>query len=54
MAGEGLRGVDVSQHQGSVQWERVHGDGFRFAIVKSSEGQDFIDRPTATRVLRTM
>ena len=43
MAGEGLRGVDVSQHQGSVQWEQVHGDGFRFAIIKSSEGQDFID-----------
>ena len=43
MAGEGLRGVDVSQHQGSVQWERVHGEGFKFAIIKSSEGQDFID-----------
>jgi GH25 family lysozyme M1 (1,4-beta-N-acetylmuramidase) len=43
MAGEGLRGVDVSQHQGSIQCERVRADGFRFAIVKCSEGQDFID-----------
>lgn len=43
MAADGLRGVDVSQHQGSIQWERVHGDGFRFAIIKSSEGQDFVD-----------
>jgi GH25 family lysozyme M1 (1,4-beta-N-acetylmuramidase) len=43
MTGEGLRGVDVSQHQGSIQWERVRADGFRFAIVKCSEGQDFID-----------
>jgi lysozyme len=43
MQTNGVRGVDVSQHQGSIQWERVHADGFRFAIVKSSEGQDFID-----------
>ena len=43
MAGDRLLGVDVSQHQGSIQWEQVHGAGYRFAIVKSSEGQDFID-----------
>ena len=39
----GLKGVDVSQHQGSVDWQKVTGAGFDFAIVKSSEGQDFID-----------
>jgi len=43
MATDGVRGVDVSQHQGSIRWDRVHEDGFRFAIIKSSEGQDFID-----------
>jgi GH25 family lysozyme M1 (1,4-beta-N-acetylmuramidase) len=43
MAGEALRGVDVSQHQGSIEWERVHAAGFRFAIAKCSEGQDFTD-----------
>jgi lysozyme len=39
----GLTGVDVSQHQGSVNWRKVTGAGFDFAIVKTSEGQDFID-----------
>jgi GH25 family lysozyme M1 (1,4-beta-N-acetylmuramidase) len=48
MAGEGLRGVDVSQHQGSIEWEQVRADGVRFAIAKCSEGQDFTD-PTWSR-----
>lgn len=39
----GLTGVDVSQHQGSVDWKKVANAGFDFAIVKTSEGQDFID-----------
>ena len=39
----GLTGVDVSQHQGSVEWHKVANAGFDFAIVKTSEGQDFID-----------
>jgi GH25 family lysozyme M1 (1,4-beta-N-acetylmuramidase) len=38
-----LTGVDVSQHQGSVEWHKVANAGFDFAIVKTSEGQDFID-----------
>lgn len=38
-----VRGVDVSQHQGSVEWTKVHAAGFEFAIVKCSEGQDFVD-----------
>lgn len=41
-------GVDVSQHQGSVNWERVADDGIEFAIVKSSEGEDYRD-PTFSR-----
>jgi lysozyme len=43
MPANGLKGVDVSQHQGSVDWHKVASAGFDFAIVKSSEGQDFID-----------
>src|SRR4051795_12255352 len=38
-----VRGVDVSQHQGAVEWTEVHAAGFEFAIVKCSEGQDFVD-----------
>jgi GH25 family lysozyme M1 (1,4-beta-N-acetylmuramidase) len=45
----GLRGVDVSQHQGSVDWQKVAGAGFDFAIVKSSEGQDFVDPADGSR-----
>lgn len=37
-------GVDVSEHQGSIDWGAVRGDGMRFAIVKATEGQDFRDR----------
>ncbi len=38
-----LRGIDVSSHQPVVDWEKVARAGYRFAIVKLSEGQDFAD-----------
>jgi lysozyme len=38
-----LRGVDVSQHQGDIDWERVRRAGIRFAGVKATEGEDFVD-----------
>ena len=41
---EGERyGIDVSSHQGAIQWPRVAGDGIRFAYVKATEGGDFVD-----------
>jgi len=43
MPASGLQGVDVSQHQGSIDWHRVARSGIDFAIVKCSEGGDFID-----------
>jgi lysozyme len=36
-------GVDVSNHQGEVDWERVAGDDMEFAYIKASEGGDFVD-----------
>jgi lysozyme len=36
-------GVDVSSHQGEVDWERVARDGIAFAYVKATEGGDFVD-----------
>ena len=36
-------GVDVSSHQGEVDWEQVAGDGIAFAYVKATEGGDFVD-----------
>jgi lysozyme len=36
-------GIDVSNHQGSVDWSRVAADDIRFAYVKATEGGDFVD-----------
>jgi lysozyme len=36
-------GVDVSSHQGEVDWHRVAGDGIEFAYIKATEGADFVD-----------
>jgi len=41
---EGERfGVDVSAHQGVVNWREVAGDNIGFAYIKASEGGDFED-----------
>lgn len=37
-------GIDVSHHQGEIDWRRVAGDGIEFAYVKATEGGDFTDR----------
>lgn len=42
-SGERL-GIDVSAHQGSVDWDAVAQDGISFAYLKASEGGDFVDR----------
>ncbi len=36
-------GVDVSRHQGDIDWQRVGGDGIEFAYIKATEGKDFVD-----------
>lgn len=38
---EYLRGIDVSGHQGDIDWKLVAGDGIKFAYCKSSEGATF-------------
>ncbi len=37
------RGVDVSHHQGPVDWSRVKADGIGFAYLKATEGSTFVD-----------
>lgn len=37
-------GIDVSHHQGRVDWDRVAGDGVSLAYLKATEGDDFVDR----------
>jgi glycosyl hydrolase family 25 len=38
-----LRGVDVAEFQGDINWDRVRRAGIRFAGVKATEGEDFVD-----------
>ena len=41
-AGESY-GVDVSNHQGEIDWYAVAGDDIDFAYIKATEGGDFVD-----------
>lgn len=42
---EGERyGIDVSAHQGVINWRKVAKDGIDFAYIKATEGGDFVDR----------
>ncbi len=36
-------GIDVSAHQGAIDWERVASDNVAFAYLKATEGGDFVD-----------
>ena len=36
-------GIDVSAHQGKINWTKVKGDGKSFAILKASEGETYRD-----------
>ena len=37
------QGIDVSNDQGAIDWQRVKADGVDFAYIKASEGADFRD-----------
>jgi lysozyme len=40
-----VRGLDVSHHQGKIDWEKVKEEGkFRFVYMKATEGKDFKDK----------
>lgn len=36
-------GIDVSHHQGRIDWQRVADDNIEFAYIKATEGGDFTD-----------
>ncbi|MBD3783937.1 MAG: lysozyme M1 (1,4-beta-N-acetylmuramidase) [Micrococcales bacterium] len=36
-------GIDVSVHQGGIDWRAVAGDGIEVAYLKASEGSTFVD-----------
>ena len=37
------RGIDVSMHQGWINWDQVAASGVQFAICKATEGIDWVD-----------
>lgn len=39
-----VRGIDVSHHQGAIDWAQAQGAGVSFAFIKATEGVDFRDR----------
>jgi GH25 family lysozyme M1 (1,4-beta-N-acetylmuramidase) len=43
-----LPGIDVSHHQGAIDWSQVAGAGTRFAFAKATEGRSYVDPTYAT------
>ena len=39
-----IRGIDVSHHQGAVDWKKVRRAGIDFVYLKATEGGKFVDR----------
>ncbi len=39
-----IRGIDVSNHQGNIDWSKIPKDQFRFVYIKATEGGDFKDK----------
>lgn len=37
------QGIDISHHNGAVDWTKVKGDGIKFAFLKASEGATYRD-----------
>jgi lysozyme len=41
-------GIDVSHHQGEIDWAAVSSSGVKFAFIKATEGRDHVDSRFAT------
>lgn len=39
-----VRGIDVSAHNGNIDFSKVRADGYEFVFIKASEGSDFRDK----------
>ncbi len=42
-----VRGIDVSNHQGNIDWAKPGAQDISFAFIKATEGSDFIDKSFA-------
>lgn len=43
-AQERLRGIDISHHQGQIDWQKVKQDSVNFAFMKASQGTKLTDK----------
>lgn len=39
-----VRGIDVSRHQGEIDWSKVATENIHFAYIKATEGSTYIDK----------
>lgn len=39
-----IKGIDVSHHQGPIDWKKVKSDSIKFVFIKSTEGKSFVDK----------
>ncbi|MCB1178211.1 MAG: hypothetical protein KDK36_11570, partial [Leptospiraceae bacterium] len=37
------KGIDVSHHQGKINWKKVKSSGIEFTFIKASDGLNFHD-----------
>lgn len=49
-----VRGIDVSHHQGTIDWKRVAADDVAFAILKATEGGDHLDTRFAVNLSQAL
>lgn len=38
-----FKGIDVSEHQGNIDWQKVKNDGIDFAILRATFGTSYVD-----------
>ena len=53
--GQVIKGIDISSHQGDIDFERVKADGVRFVIIKAGQGLravSYTHLVLSTRILR--
>lgn len=43
LGGDETYGIDVSAHQGTIEWRAVASNDITFAYIKATEGGDFVD-----------
>ena len=45
-----VKGIDVSHYQGSINWTSVKNGGYKFAFMKATQGNTYVDPTFATNI----